>query len=632
MANTAVTATPISVDTTDSTGVPEAPNRTHYIQQQTLVSVVLSYQLLFSPGEESLVSGANEVIILGLLLIIAGLMVLPAGVMGKSWFPVTLALGDTLITTTIIYMSGNASSDLYLTYFLIIVIASTCRTLKQMFILSLIVCGLYGGVLYMEEMSTSVSSENHLLRIPLLLIMATFYGFTTETVRKVSQEKSQLIVERDVLANYDPLTGLPNRRLFNDLLEKALARALRNEQMIALLILDLDDFKRINDTLGHTMGDLLLTAVSTRLAGCFRKSDTIARFGGDEFGILLENVTSSEQAARLAQKLHATLAPPLTLGSHEVVATASVGIALYPTDSTDVDSLIKNADIAMNHAKAQGKNAYQFFKSDMNVRALKRLLLENSLHKALEREELLLHYQPQVHLSTGQIFGLEALVRWQHQDLGLVSPTQFIPIAEETGLIVPLGEWALKTACAQAKAWHDEGHPELAVSVNLSARQLRNPANLLETIKRVLQDTGLDSLCLELELTEGMIIQNAESTITTLNALRALGVKLCIDDFGTGYSSLNYLKRLPFDTLKIDQSFVQDSTTSSDGALIVNAIIALANALKLKVIAEGVETKAQLAFLQEHGCYAIQGYVYSRPAPADEISQLLRKGLNLTAL
>lgn len=631
MADAAVTIAPLSGNLAENPA--EAPQRSQFIQQQTLISVILSYQLLFGPGEHSLlITDLREFIVLGLLLSVAALMVLPAGLMAKSWFPVGLALFDTVLTTALIYLSGNASSDLYLTYFLIMVIASTSRTLKELFILSLIVCALYGVVLYLEEGATGLSLESHFLRIPFLLVMATFYGFTTETVRRVSQEKSKLIIERNVLANYDPLTGLPNRRMFTELMEKALARALRNEQLLALLILDLDDFKRINDTLGHTMGDLMLTAVAARLTACFQKGDAVARFGGDEFGVLLENLSSSEQVARLAQKLRATMTSPLMLGSHEVVATASIGIALYPLDATDVDSLMKNADTAMNHGKAQGKNSYQFFKSDMNARALKRLLLENSLHKALERDEMVLHYQPQIDLLMGRVIGMEALIRWQHQDLGLVSPTQFIPIAEETGLIVRLGGWALAMACAQAKAWHEVGFPGLVVSVNLSARQLKQPDELLELVKRVLEKTGLDPRCLELEITEGTIIQNAEPTTATLQALRGLGIKLCIDDFGTGYSSLNYLKRFPVDALKIDQSFVQDSTASPDGALIVKAIIALAQALKLKVIAEGVENKTQVDFLLEHGCHAVQGFVYSRPVPAEEMAALLRRGVNLAAL
>ncbi|HKT22419.1 MAG TPA: diguanylate cyclase, partial [Nitrososphaerales archaeon] len=316
MANAAVTIVPLSGDLTENTADP--PKRSQFIQQQTLISVILSYQLLFGPGEHSLlITDVREFIVLGLMLSVAGLMVLPAGLMAKSWFPVGLALFDTVLTTALIYLSGNASSDLYLTYFLIMVIASTSRTLKELFVLSLIVCALYGVVLYLEEGATGLSLESHFLRIPFLLVMATFYGFTTETVRRVSQEKSKLIIERNVLANYDPLTGLPNRRMFTELMEKALARALRNEQLLALLVLDLDDFKRINDTLGHTMGDLMLTAVAARLTACFRKGDAIARFGGDEFGVLLENLSSSEQAARLAQKLRATMTSPLMLGSHE---------------------------------------------------------------------------------------------------------------------------------------------------------------------------------------------------------------------------------------------------------------------------------------------------------------------------
>ncbi|MGH7148551.1 MAG: putative bifunctional diguanylate cyclase/phosphodiesterase, partial [Nitrospiraceae bacterium] len=566
------------------------------------------------------------------LFLIVGLMVLPARVVEATWFPVTLALGDTLITTYMIYLSGNASSDMYLTYFLIIVIASTCRTLAQMLGLSIVVCGMYTAMVYMMSAGgEEVPWESHFLRIPFLLIMATFYGLTTERVRQVSREKSDLLLERNALTKYDPLTGLPNRRSFADLLDRALERALRNDQLVGVLVLDLDDFKRINDTLGHTMGDLLLTAVSARLTSCFRKSDTVARFSGDEFGVILENISSPDYAARVAQKLQAAMAPSLSLGGHEVVVTASLGVAVYPLDASDADTLIKNANTAMNHVKAQGKNALQFFKADMNVRAVKRLLLENKLNKALESEELFLHYQPQLDLSTGHITGVEALARWQHPDLGLVPPTQFIPVAEDSGLIVPIGEWTLRTACTHAKAWHDAGYHGLIVSVNLSARQLTPQYDLVQVVARVLRETGLDARFLELELTEGMIVNTSESTLTTLHALRKLGVRLCVDDFGTGYSSLNYLKRFPLNTLKIDKAFVQDCTTTSDGALITKAIVALGNALKMKVIAEGVGSDDQIAFLRENGCVDIQGFAFSKPLPLDEVTDLLKKSQSRSA-
>ena len=625
MANDVLTAPPLVREAPESTVTADAPNRVHFIQQQTLITVILSYQLLFSPSQAP-VSGIKEYVILGLLFLIVGLMVLPPRVVEATWFPVTLALGDTAITTVMIYLSGNATSDMYLTYFLIIVIASTCRTLAQMLGLSIVVCGMYTAMVYMMSAGAEdVPWESHFLRIPFLLIMATFYGLTTERVRKITREKSDLLLERNALTNYDPLTGLPNRRLFTDLLDKALERALRNDQLVGVLVLDLDDFKRINDTLGHTMGDLLLTAVSARLTSCFRKSDTVARFSGDEFGVILENISSPDYAARLAQKLQAAMAPSLSLGGHEIVVTASLGVSVFPLDASDPDTLIKNANTAMNHVKAQGKNALQFFKSDMNVRAVKRLLLENKLNKALESEELFLHYQPQLDLSTGHITGVEALARWQHPDLGLVPPTQFIPVAEESGLIVPIGEWILRTACTHAKAWHDAGYHGLIVSVNLSARQLTPQYDLVQVVARVLRDTGLDARFLELELTEGMIVNTSESTMTTLHALKKLGVRLCVDDFGTGYSSLNYLKRFPLNTLKIDKAFVQDCTTTSDGALITKAIVALGNALKMKVIAEGVGSDDQIAFLRENGCVDIQGFAFSKPLPLDEVTDLLKR-------
>jgi len=631
MANDVLTAPPMVREVHESAVTADAPNRVHFIQQQALITVILSYQLLFSPSHAP-ISGIKEYVILGLLFLIVGLMVLPPRVVEATWFPVTLALGDTAITTVMIYLSGNASSDMYLTYFLIIVIASTCRTLGQMLGLSIVVCGIYTVMVYMMTAGEEdVPWESHFLRIPFLLIMATFYGLTTDRMRKVSREKSDLLLERNALTNYDPLTGLPNRRFFTDLLDKALERALRNDQLVGVLVLDLDDFKRINDTLGHTMGDLLLTAVSARLTSCFRKSDTVARFGGDEFGVILENISSPDYAARLAQKLQAAMAPSLSLGGHEVVVTASLGVSVFPLDASDPDTLIKNANTAMNHVKAQGKNTLQFFKADMNVRAVKRLLLENKLNKALESEELFLHYQPQLDLSTGHITGLEALARWQHPDLGLVPPTQFIPVAEDSGLIVPIGEWTLRTACTHTKAWHDAGYHGLIVSVNLSARQLTPQYDLVQVVARVLRETGLDARFLELELTEGMIVNTSESTLTTLHALRKLGVRLCVDDFGTGYSSLNYLKRFPLNTLKIDKAFIQDCTTTSDGALITKAIVALGNALKMKVIAEGVGSDDQIAFQRENGCVDIQGFAFSKPLPIDEVTALLKQSQTRSA-
>ncbi|MGH7205433.1 MAG: putative bifunctional diguanylate cyclase/phosphodiesterase [Nitrospiraceae bacterium] len=609
MFNNALTIPPVLQETPQDEASSIAQARSSFLQLQTLVTLVLSYQLLFS--EHPLLTGEAQMgALLGLMLICGSLIVLPAGVVGASWFPGLLALGDTAITTGLIYLSGEASSDLYLTYFVIILIATTTRTPKQMFALLSVVCAIYGMLLYREVRLTGVLLEHHLLRVPLLLIMAIFYSRTVESVRNLSQ--------------YDSLTGLPNRLQFRRLVSKGLAHTGYAKHQIAILSLDLDGFKLINDTLGYRVGDQLLKGVAARLKQCLEKSHTLARHGGDEFIILLEDASSSEQVARLAKEIIGTIAPAFRLADREIFITTSIGIALYPQDAGDADSLIKNADAAMSRAKQQGKNVYQFYSADMNTIAYERLELENSFRKALAREEIVSYYQPQVELATGRIVGLEALARWKHPDLGLVSPTQFISIAEETGLIVPLGDWMLRKTCTQVNAWHDGALPTVKLTVNLSARQLKQP-NLVEMVSQTLQETGLNPKYLELELTESILMQDTELNSGTLRELKSLGIRLSIDDFGTGYSSLSYLKRFPIDTLKIDQTFIRDITTSHDAEVIVTAIIAMARALKLKVIAEGVENEAQLALLGELGCHEAQGFVHSQPLPAAEMEELMRK-------
>lgn len=609
MFNTTLTIPTVFQETPQDEASSIAQARSSFLQLQTLVTLVLSYQLLFS--EHPLLTGEAQMgALLGLMLICGSLIVLPAGVVGASWFPGLLALGDTAITTGLIYLSGEASSDLYLTYFVIILIATTTRTPKQMFALLFIVCAIYGMLLYREVRVTGVLLEHHLLRVPLLLIMAIFYSHTVESVRNLSQ--------------YDSLTGLPNRLQFLRLVTKGLTHTGYANQRIAILSLDLDGFKLINDTLGYRAGDQLLKGVAARLKQCLGKRHTLARHGGDEFTILLEGVSSSEQVARLAQEIIGTIAPAFKLADREIFITTSIGIALYPEDAGDADSLIKNADAAMSRAKQQGKNAYQFYSADMKINAYERLVLENSLRKALAQEEIVSYYQPQVELTTGRIVGLEALARWKHPDLGLVSPTQFISIAEETGLIVPIGDWMLRRTCRQVKAWHDGALPTVKLTVNLSARQLKQP-NLVEMVSQTLQETGLSPKYLELELTESILMLDTELNIGTLLELKSLGIRLSIDDFGTGYSSLSYLKRFPIDTLKIDQAFIRDITTSHDAEVIVTAVIAMARALKLKVIAEGVENEAQLALLGELGCHEAQGFVHSQPLPAAEMEKLMRE-------
>lgn len=424
------------------------------------------------------------------------------------------------------------------------------------------------------------------------------------------------------LAHHDDLTGLPNRVMFKQRLDLALAEAARYGKKVALLLLDMDRFKTINDTLGHGVGDGLIKAVAVRLKGCIREIDLVSRLAGDEFAFILPGLVAGEDAARVAQKILDEFAQPFWVSGYQLFISASIGIALYPTDGEGTDTLLKNVDVAMYHAKEQGRSAYQFYAAEMNARAFERLALEHALRHALERNELVLHYQPQMDLNTGRIVAMEALLRWQHPELGMIAPTQFIPIAEETGMIVQIGEWVLRAACVQNKAWQQAGLAAVRMAVNLSVRQLRQP-NLVQMIERVLQESGLEPQCLELELTESMLMKNAELTIPALVALGTMGIEISIDDFGTGYSSLGYLKRLPIHALKIDQSFVCDIPADHDDVAIAMAIIAMAHNLGIRVIAEGVETAAQQSFFVDHHCDVVQGFHLSVPLPAAEAARFL---------
>lgn len=426
-------------------------------------------------------------------------------------------------------------------------------------------------------------------------------------------------------AYHDHLTGLPNRMLFDDRLRHALAQAARGHQLLALLFLDLDRFKTINDTLGHAAGDRLLIEISRRLVERKRAGDTVARLGGDEFLLLVANLRRVEDAARVAQGVLEAVRPPVRVDGHQLRVTASIGISLFPHDGSDGEALIKNADIALYRAKDQGRNGYQIYTPAMNARALEKLMFENRLRRALERHELLLHYQPQVDVRTGRIAGVETLVRWRKDAGDLVMPKDFISLAEDAGLIGPLGEWVLETACAQAAEWHAKGHEPLRLAVNLSVHQLQRQG-FLDTITRVIDRTGIDPTSLELEVTESVVMQDPERGIESLAEVRAMGVQIALDDFGTGHSSLAYLQRLPVTTLKIDRTFVRDVGRSGDDGAIVRAIIAMGHSLGMKVVAEGVERERQVAFLSVHGCDECQGYYFSRPLPADGLLALLEQG------
>ena len=425
------------------------------------------------------------------------------------------------------------------------------------------------------------------------------------------------------LAHHDILTGLPNRVLLRDRFEQALARAQRSRKQVAMLFLDLDNFKRVNDTLGHLAGDQLLLESVKRLTGCMRDSDTISRQGGDEFILLLDDIADVETVDRIAMDVLRVLVEPVEINGHAINTSCSIGVALYPQDGSDFDSLLQKADTAMYNAKDAGRNTYRFFDDGMNRQAREHLMLQNRLHQALARSELHLHYQPQIDADSGSVTGVEALLRWHNPELGEIAPTRFIPVAEDSGLIVPIGAWVIEQACQQAQAWRQAGVPDLGMSVNLSALQFRR-AGLIETVAGALARSGLPPHLLELELTESILLQDVENTLDTVRQLKALGVRLAIDDFGTGYSSLSYLKRFAVDRLKIDQSFVRDIGTDPDDAAIVSAIIQLAGSLRLGIIAEGVETAEQLAFLHAAGCREVQGYLFSEPLAPTALEAFVR--------
>ncbi|MBI5468974.1 MAG: EAL domain-containing protein [Deltaproteobacteria bacterium] len=483
---------------------------------------------------------------------------------------------------------------------------------------------LRSGCMYYYEARVVVSGEDEALTI----------------VRDVSNRKK---AEEQIyyLAYYDSLTGLPNRQFLKERLEKAIYRARRHKEQVAALFLDLDRFKRINDTFGHSVGDGLLKDVSERLVRCLRRSDSIARvldlngttvsrLGGDEFVVLLTDYSDIHDVAKVAQRIQNELSMSFKVGGYELFVSVSIGISLYPSDGEDVEKLLKNADIAMYHAKENGRNNYQFYTESMNAAAFEWLVMENSLRKALENGEFNIHYQPQLDIRRGTVTGVEALLRWRHPEFGLVPPSKFIPLAEEAGLIVPIGEYVLRAACKQVKRWQEEGI-SVTVAVNLSSRQFVQEG-LLEAVSLALSDAGIEPGCLKLELTEGTVMQNVAETVSALHKFKAMGLGILIDDFGTGYSSLSYLKRFPLDALKIDRSFVKDITTDQDDAAITKTIIAMAHTLNLKVIAEGVETQEQLDFLYENGCDEIQGYLFSEPLPPEDISRVFSgKGVSVRA-
>jgi diguanylate cyclase (GGDEF)-like protein len=460
----------------------------------------------------------------------------------------------------------------------------------------------------------------------LLVLLTTLLGRLSwqlaRSREREGEEKVKHAQRVEYLAYHDGLTALPNRSLFNKLLSQAIRQAHRYDGKLAVAFIDLDRFKQINDTLGHEAGDALLKEVASRLKACLRDSDTVARLGGDEFVVLLTQLQQDRYAATVAQKIITAIAEPFILLGQEFRVTASIGISTYPADGRDEQTLTKNADIAMYQAKEDGKNTFQFYSEKLNANSLERLTLESSLRHALERDEFELHYQAKRDMATGRITGMEALLRWQHPDLGVVAPMQFIPVAEATGLIVPIGRWVLHTACLQNVAWQRQGLPRLNIAVNLSARQFCDE-HLVSDIAAVLKATGMAPSLLEIEIHESLLIRDIDKTLRILTALKALGLRIAVDDFGTGYSSLSTLQRFPLDTIKIDRSFIRDVTTQDANSSLTTAIIAMGKSLSLTVVAQGVETKEQAELLRKHACDEFQGFYFNKPVSAQQFSELL---------
>ena len=472
-----------------------------------------------------------------------------------------------------------------------------------------------------------VGSEDHMTMLQEAnanLVIATLEA------HKMAEQIESTKVQLDHLAHHDVLTDLPNRMLLQDRLSQAIEIALRQGRQLAVMFMDLDRFKHINDSLGHAVGDLLLQSVAQRLVSCVRHSDTVSRQGGDEFVLLLSFIEHAEDAARSAQKILLALALPHHIDGVDLHISVSIGISIYPDDGQDVHALLKSADTAMYYAKENGRNNYKFFESEMNTRAVQRQSVEASLRRALERQEFVLYYQPKINLQNGAIVGVEALIRWQHPELGLLLPAEFVSIAEDCGLILPVGRWVLREACRQARAWQQAGLPPITMAVNTSALEFRSK-DFFDNVRITLEETLLAPHHLELELTESVLMRDAETSSRVLHALADLGIKLAIDDFGTGYSSLSYLRQFPIDTLKIDQSFVRQMTNNPDDATIVSAVICMGKSLRQRVIAEGVETAEQLAFLVSKHCDEGQGNYFGRPMAPEALATLLQTGVTRAA-
>ncbi len=495
-----------------------------------------------------------------------------------------------------------------------------------------------GGQIREYESVFRLDVDARLYQVKLLV---SGQGKTLAVVHDVTDMNRESSRE-NVPAYHDSLTNLPNRYLFYDRLKNAMANAVRKKSLLALLHIDLDNFKRINETLGNDAGDRLLSLIAERLASSLRKTDALtrymtsdlgslmARIGGDEFTILLNEIANIHDAALVCERIINILSDPFSLDNNEVFVTASIGISVYPLDSHDANSLMTNADIAMHQAKKQGRNKFHYYADSMNTSTMERFTIENKLRRALEREEFMLFYQPQIDLSSGRIIGVEALIRWLQPDLVLVKPGNFIPVTEETGLIIPIGKWILQTACAQNKSWQREGIDRIHITVNVSSIQFQQDS-FVDVVAQALCDSELDASCLKLELTESTLMKNSQNSMKKMDTLREMGIQISIDDFGTGYSCLNYLKRFPVEVLKIDRSFIKDIETDSNDQAIVRAIIALAHNLNIQVIAEGVETTKQMGILRGYGCDAAQGFLFCPPIHATSLAQFIRQRMSATA-
>jgi diguanylate cyclase (GGDEF)-like protein/PAS domain S-box-containing protein len=477
-----------------------------------------------------------------------------------------------------------------------------------------------------EWQNIKASGETFLSEVTITPVILDGEEVLHISIRDISEKKrvqEALIEQKNILhyqAHHDALTDLPNRILFNDRLEHGIKRAKHNNTMLALLFIDLDHFKKINDTLGHHIGDRVLTTVADRLKKKIHNEDTLARLGGDEFTVIIEDVKHTQDIQKLAQQIRTVLIEPISIDEHTLYISGSIGISIYPQDDTDPQNLIKYADAAMYRAKEEGRNTYQFYSKEMTTQALQRLMMESSMREALNNQEFRLYYQPQFNVKTGEVIGVEALIRWEHPELGMLAPGRFIPLAEESDLIIEIDRWVMKTAMQQLSDWYAKGYTPGLIALNLSMRQLSS-SDFMELLEKYMDQTCFNPAWLELEVTEHQVMKRPDESIEKLQVLDAMGIKIAIDDFGTGYSSLAYLKRLPVSTLKIDQSFIRDIPEDKEDEAIVKAIIALAESLGMELIAEGVESEAQIAFLKENNCIQMQGYYYSRPLPAEEIER-----------